>query len=219
MTARPWLLDAFCGAGGAGWGYHLAGWRVFGVDHVEQPHYPFPFYQGCALAFITEHGHQFSAIHASPPCQAYSNLNAYNGHTYPDLVAPTRTRLVSTGLPWIIENVPTAPLINPTQRCGCMYGLRLYRSRDFESSFLIPDRAPDHRQNHTALCVRNGYLPTITRPYMSIHGGKHSRAWQVKACEYMGVPWMTTIREVCEAIPPAYTEEMGGYLMREVGAS
>ena len=43
-------------------------------------------------------------------------------------------------------------------------------------------------------------------------------AWREKAADVMGVPWTATIREVCEAIPPAYTEHIGGYLMAEVQA-
>jgi DNA (cytosine-5)-methyltransferase 1 len=51
---------------------------------------------------------------------------------------------------------------------------------------------------------------------MSIHGGRHSKAWQRKAAEVMGVPWMKTIPEVCEAIPPAYTRYVGERLLRHV---
>jgi DNA (cytosine-5)-methyltransferase 1 len=47
---------------------------------------------------------------------------------------------------------------------------------------------------------------------MSIHGGKHSKAWRERACVEMGTPWMRTIAEVCEAIPPAYTAHVGAAL-------
>jgi DNA (cytosine-5)-methyltransferase 1 len=220
VVIKPKILDAFSCEGGAGMGYYLAGFDVTGVDIDPQPRYPFKFIQSDAISFIKEHGHEFDAIHTSPPCQHHSNLNAYNHHEYPDLIDETRDALIACGKPWVIENVPRAPLRNPTILCGQAFGLLLYRERKFESSFIIPMISCGP---HIELCTRNGYLPTPARPYMSIHGGKHSRAWQHKACEVMGVPWMAAtnniplgIRKVCEAIPPAYTEYVGKYLINEV---
>ena len=64
------LLDLFCGGGGAAVGYHRAGFdEIVGVDIVNQPRYPFQFVQADALEFVAEYGHEFDAIHASPPCQ------------------------------------------------------------------------------------------------------------------------------------------------------
>jgi DNA (cytosine-5)-methyltransferase 1 len=67
------LLDAFCCAGGASMGYHRAGFEVEGNDIAPHPRYPFRFHQGDAVEFIKEHGHEYDAIAASPPCQAYTN--------------------------------------------------------------------------------------------------------------------------------------------------
>lgn len=191
-------------------GYHLAGFEVVGVDIDPQPNYPFRFIQADAMTFPLA---GFAASHASPPCQAYSPLNAYNKVTYPDLVNPIRIRLQASGLPYVIENVPQAPLRDPVELCGPMFGLKVYRHRAFEASFRLD--TPKHLP-HVALCTRNGYLPTPERPFMSIHGGKHSRAWQRKAREVMGTPWMETIKEVCESIPPAYTEHIGHQLRAAV---
>lgn len=210
---RPHLLDAFCGAGGAGMGYWQVGFDVTGVDIAPQPRYPFDFYQGDAIEFIKTHGYKFDAIHASPPCQYHSNLNAYNQCDYPDLIPDTRIALKELEVPWVIENVPQAPLINPITVCGQELGLLMYRPRKFESPVPILEIPCTP---HIKLCARNGYLPTAKKPYMSIHGGKHSKAWQKKASECMGTPWMCTIREVCEAIPPAYTEYVERFLMAEV---
>ena len=108
---RPRLLDLFCGAGGAAMGYYRAGFDVVGVDIKPQPRYPFEFHQGDALAYPTD---RFDAIHASPPCQAYSQgtlSQRARGDVYPDLVAPTRQTLNCSGLPWVIENVPGAPQV------------------------------------------------------------------------------------------------------------
>jgi DNA (cytosine-5)-methyltransferase 1 len=220
---KPVLLDLFCGAGGCTKGYQEAGFYVVGVDLKPQPNY-------CGDTFIRVDALEMAealakdralfcgpgltvlqpdAIHASPPCQAYSPLNAYNDKSYPDLVDSVRELLIAVGLPYVIENVPQAPLREPTILCGGMFGRRVYRHRGFETSF--PLLAPGHPP-HTARCVRNGYLPDQDQ-FMSIHGGKHSKAWQAKAAEVMGTPWMKTIPEVCEALPPAFTRHIGEYLM------
>jgi DNA (cytosine-5)-methyltransferase 1 len=211
--SHPVLLDLFAGAGGAAVGYALAGFHVIGVDIDPQPDYPFQFIQRDVMDFdlgalISNSG--AVAIHASPPCQAYSPLNAYNKLPYPDLVEPVRELLIDTTLPFIIENVPQAPLLNPILLCGTMFGLKLYRHRHFESNMALA--APPHPR-HVARCTRNGYLPTPDAPFMTISGGKHSRAWREKACEEMGTPWMKTVHDVSESVPPSYTTFTGGQLM------
>jgi DNA (cytosine-5)-methyltransferase 1 len=169
---RPRILDLFCGAGGAGMGYSRAGFEVVGVDIEPQPRYQFEFIQADALevlapwhdddgSFRSPWVQRFDAIHASPPCQAYTPLNAYNHKAYPDLVFDTRVLLEQTGLPYVIENVTQAPLIDPTTLCGTMFGLRLYRHKAFEASFSLGARA---HPRHLARCSRNGYLPTAERP-------------------------------------------------------
>jgi len=93
---KPVLLDAFCKAGGAGMGYHLAGFEVIGVDIEPQPRYPFKFVQADALEFITTHGHEFDIIHASPPCQFYSVTSSLSNGDHPDLIKATRDSLLMT---------------------------------------------------------------------------------------------------------------------------
>src|SRR3990167_2895583 len=106
------LLDLFCGAGGAAVGYHQAGFdTIVGVDIKPQKHYPFTFVEADALEYLAEHGHEFDAIHASPPCQGYSimrNLPWLRDKDYPLLIEPIRERLIAAAVPYIIENVAGA---------------------------------------------------------------------------------------------------------------
>lgn len=206
------LLDLFCCAGGAAEGYTQAGFQVTGVDISPQPNYQDDFIQADVMALTVDFLRSFDAIHASPPCQHYSPLNAYNHKDYPDLIEPVRAMLVASGRPYIMENVPQAPLLNPTILCGGMFNLRVYRHRGFETSFAAS--APEHMP-HVAICARNGYLPSDGQN-MTVSGGRHSEAWRARAAVEMGLPWTKTIREVCEAIPPAYTKHLGLQMMERL---
>ena len=152
---RPRILDLFSGAGGAGMGYSRAGFDVVGVDIAFQKNYPFTFHQGDALEFCREHGHEFDAIHASPPCQAFTALRTMpNAKEHKDLLTPTRELLQEMGLPYVIENVPGAPMHNYVMLCGSMFGLgcadaELRRHRHFETwpfSVLTPPCAHGWKQ-------------------------------------------------------------------------
>lgn len=107
--SRPRLLDLFCGAGGAAMGYHRAGFDVVGVDIKPQKHYPFEFHQGDALEYVAAHGHEYDVIHASPPCQGYSEETPleYRGN-HPRMIGAVRDALQKIGKPYIIENVDGA---------------------------------------------------------------------------------------------------------------
>ena len=208
------LLDLFCCAGGAAYGYAEAGFEVVGVDIDHQPRYPFRFVRADVFSLELKDLRKFDLIHASPMCQAHSTLNAYNQLTYPNQIAQVRELLRAAGVPYVIENVMQAPLEAPVMLCGAMFGLRLYRHRGFETSF--PLVAPNH-PGHVLKCARNGNLP-VGDEFMTITGGKHSHAWRERAAAEMGLPWMTTVREVCEALPPAYTRYVGQQF-RSINAS
>lgn len=149
---RPLLLDAFCGAGGCSVGYHRAGFDVVGVDNRPQKNYPFEIHQADAIEFIREHGHEYDAIHASPPCQGYSRMRHLpwlKDREYPMLIEATREALESTGRLWVIENVEDAPLLNGITLCGVMFGLKVYRHRKFESNILL--LAPPHQKHRVVI--------------------------------------------------------------------
>ncbi|MEV0343178.1 DNA methylase [Nocardia sp. NPDC050713] len=209
MSRRPRLLDLYCCAGGAAMGYHRAGFEVVGVDIAPQPRYPFTFHQGDAIEFLTAHGHEFDMVHASPPCQRYSPLAAlYPDREYPDLVAATRTALIAVGTPFVIENVMPAPmdLVRSITLCGSMFGLRTYRHRRFESNVAL--RPPAH-PTHTARTA------TTRRRQRWAEGWNVSVTGHIGTYvgpEAMGIDWMNG-DELCQAIPPAYTEHVGAQLL------
>ncbi len=219
--SKPRLLDLFCCAGGAGVGYHRAGFEVIGVDIKPQPNYPYLFVQADALTLSPEFLAQFDAIHASPPCQSYSDLAKRNGNadSWPRLVEPIRDILISTGLPYIIENVEGAPLIDPVVLCGTMFtGLRVLRHRLFETNF--PLSAPPHGIHpkvHTFDKRKSHYGKTNDMvDFVQVTGGGNSSV--AAARDAMGIEWMTK-NELNEAIPPAYTEYIGEALIEHLVAT
>jgi DNA (cytosine-5)-methyltransferase 1 len=205
---KPRLLDLFCGAGGATKGYQRAGFHVVGVDVKPQPNYcGDEFHQADALEYVVDHGESFDAIHASPPCQAYirGGSQARDGR-HPKLIEPVRETLRVTRHPYVIENVPGAPLLTTFMLCGSMFGLPIRRHRLFEMRPHRFDLVPpcDHSQ-----------------PIVGVYGNPHGKrgAWKgmltsdlATWSRAMGIDWMTA-KEIALAIPPVYTEWIGRRLM------
>lgn len=211
------LLDLFSGAGGAARGYQQAGFHVTGVDIRPQPRYAGDaFVQGDALEYLAAHGTEFDAVHSSPPCQRYSIGSAAAraaGRQYPDLVAATRTALIETNRPWVIENVPGAPIRADIILCGCMFpdlpGLR--RQRWFELSWPLAQLAsPCHHPDPIVTVLSNGSAGPnqLLRPM-------RGAAWQAMRQKAMGIDWMTR-RELGQAIPPRFTEHIGTLLLDHI---
>lgn len=214
------LLDLFCGAGGASMGYHLAGFdEIVGVDLNPMPDYPFTFHQGDALDYCRRYGRKFDAIHASPPCQHYSTLNRGmldNHEDHPNLVATTRHYLITSKRPYVIENVPSAPLVTPIMLCGEMFGLGVIKHRKFETSF--PIEQPDHIP-HRGNTRRRNHGINYDGPYFGVFG--HGGGWDGTIADWqqaMGIDWMTTRKPLAQAIPPAYTRWIGERLKAHLSA-
>lgn len=234
VGTRPRLLDLFCSAGGAGMGYHQAGFDVVGVDIRPQPRYPFEFIQADVLSLDPGSiACSFHAVHASPPCQAHTSMKTmHNAREHHDLVPATREMLRASQLPYAIENVVGAPLDAPIMLCGTMFGLGaqdadLLRHRLFEMSeppLFVPQCQHGRR---ATLGVYGGHVRNRKR--VSSVGGEGARGSRGKldkgvdeftvedAREAMGIDWMT-LAELCQAIPPAYTRWIGQHLMEQVAA-
>jgi DNA (cytosine-5)-methyltransferase 1 len=203
------LLDLFCGAGGAAWGYHLAGFdEITGVDIKPQPRYPFEFIQADALEYLAEHGQEFDMIHASPPCQRFSNATP-NSHKegHPDLIKPVRKLLRRIGKPYVIENVTGARrhLKTPVMLCGSMFGLNVYRHRWFEIWPPVLLLSPPCRHDFTPVYI------TGSTGWGGCDFSRKDASIDQKR-EAMGILWMTT-DEIDQAIPPAYTKFIGSKLL------
>jgi DNA (cytosine-5)-methyltransferase 1 len=224
---RPRLLDLFCCEGGAGRGYQLAGWDVTGVDLRRIHNYPGEFHRADALDYARAHAGEFDAIVGSPPCQRFTDLyhrhkeeeaGLFEGERYPDLIAATREVTIASGLPYIIENVEGAPLLDPVVLCGSMFGLgtdcvdgkwrQLRRHRLFESNIALtaPGGCAHDGQPVGVYGVGGGGPNAATRGY---------KATRSEALAAMGTPWMTAYG-VSQAIPPAYTEHLGSLLLANV---
>jgi DNA (cytosine-5)-methyltransferase 1 len=221
---EPKLLDLFCGAGGASMGFHMAGFKVDGVDAVDHPSYPFDMIVSDALTVDLD---GYDAYAASPPCQGYGHFrHRWDASKWPLLIAPIRARLEATGKPFVIENVEDArwDMKNPTMLCGSSFGLRVRRHRLFETNFPLPNLACDHawqdRHRPYRLYVGKsrlggrGYRESGIQP---VYGGNHNvggRSPFFKSVA-MGIDWMSQ-EDLNEAIPPAYTRYVGQHLMQAV---
>lgn len=199
-------------------GYHRAGFHVEGVDINPQKNYPFKFYQADALDWLETWADDYDAVHASPPCQAYTSKEATWGRArthwpdHPDLLGPTRAMLQASGLPYIIENVVGAPLDGALMLCGSMFGLGVSKHRVFETNWDMPILAPatcDHRDLYDPWSGAGRSADKLREAqgidWLPISGGASRKAG------YTG--------DLFNAIPPAYTEWIGGHLMRHLDAS
>jgi DNA (cytosine-5)-methyltransferase 1 len=208
---RPLALDMFCGAGGVAEGLYRAGYQPIGVDINPQKNYPFPFIQADVMNLSFA---RFALAWASPPCQGYSDMqHAPGAKEHPLLIEPIRNKLIRSKVPYVIENVMGAPLVNPIVLCGCQFGLgvegfRLERKRQFECSFAVDQpKCKDH-----------------SLPVIGMYGGhvrcRSSKFWRGTGADFpnqdkpalakqaMGIDWMT-MNEMSQAIPPAFAQYIG----------
>jgi DNA (cytosine-5)-methyltransferase 1 len=228
-------MDWYCCAGGSAMGYWHAiqdsGIRIIGVDKKYQPHYPFAFFEGDAreaMDVIISGGYwngigleDIAANHGSPPCQKftrYRNLNSVRVSTdekYEDLIPDTRERFQAMGLPYVIENVPGAPLVNPAQLCGTSFWIPVRRHRWFELGNWDVPVVPDCRHERYTDRIFPG---STNRPNgrTVCNVGEYRVPLKVQK-EAMQVDWPVTLREISEMVPPAMTKWLGERLLESLG--
>jgi DNA (cytosine-5)-methyltransferase 1 len=208
------IVDLFCGAGGASVGYSKAfpDAEIVGVDVVRQHDYPFEFILADAMTFDVS---GFDLIHASPPCKLWTVARKVAAaktdvlfDPHPDLLTPTLARLRELSTPWVVENVPGAPLSPAVVLCGSMFGLRVRRHRLFATSFVVdPPRCRHDLQSDVVGVYGLGGAWTRTAP-----GGGGRKVVGADAADALGITHTTRQSGLSQAIPPAYTEFLGRQL-------
>ena len=191
-------------------GYAKAGYEVVGMDIKHGKRYPFEYIRRDVMTLRPEDLEGFDLIHASPPCQTYSvtkHLRVAQGKSTSkqDLLAQVRSLLVVSEIPYVIENVKGAPLIDPVQLCGSAFGLKVRRHRLFESSMELRGTDCHHKEQGKPVGIYGSMRDEIP-------GGGHTAKTMHEAHEAMGIDWMIW-GELVEAIPPAYTHYIGQQIL------
>src|SRR5262249_3324759 len=149
------------------------------------------------------HALEWAAIHASPPCQAFTQMSArWRGRgtkadTHLDLLTPTLATLRPLHTPYVVENVQGAKHhMRPTLSLhGGMFDLGLHGRRLFEASDFIPP--PRMRQTESPIGVY-GTKPDGRKTCRYRNNGNYKGKSLIRAAksleeasEVMGIDWMT----------------------------
>ena len=115
-------------------------------------------------------------------------------------------RLAVVSVPWVVENVPEAPLRADYILCGSQFGLKACAGdRVFQVSwggFRFAHRAPCSHRELTAVHSAQRRARTAPTPTQ----------WA------MGIDWMSK-EEARQAIPPAYSEHIGLQLLEHLAVT
>lgn len=216
------LLDLFSCAGVGSFGYADVGFDVVGVDIKPQPNHPFEFHQGDAIEWLmSDEPEAFDAIHASPPCQAFTraqHLRDAQGGTASsgDLLTPTLEILRErwSHKIFVVENVPGAKSLMPgaAVECGSAYSLGVRRHRLFLSNVPLVSSGCRHKWQGRPWGVYHkpkDDIPSGGRTARDLEHGK----------QVMGVTQDVKWDELKEGLPPAFTAHVGYQLRRHLEQS
>ena len=231
---RPRLLETHACQGGATAGYIRAGWDVTAIDNDGRHAKYNPaqtFIVADAASFIREHGHEYDAIHTSPPCQWYTRGNApRRGQTtrWERTIPAIREALDATGRPYVIENVKDAgwDMRTPVTLCGCMFdlstvdtdGIRIHlqRPRLFETNWgMVAPKACDHSAHRWVAGAYGGARRDKYEAKYVRKGGYVPREKDVVKA-LLGIDHDMTWNGLFECVPPAYTECLGKQFLSQV---
>lgn len=219
---RPLLVDLCCKAGGCSLGYAAAGFDVIGVDIDPQPRYQFKFKQADVLSLdLAKAFPKARAFHASPPCQVFSvSTKRYRnqGKQYVDVLTPLREKLLQDGRPFVIENVPGAPMRRDLVLCGEMFGLRVIRHRWFEIERAVVLQPPHMKHQGYASGLNGTHVNKERQEFYYYTVCGHGRRNIDKVENWrnaMGIRHMIR-SELSQAVPPVYTEYIGRQLITQV---
>ena len=218
ISSKPLALDLFCGGGGTCLGLQAAGFEVVGVD-INSRHghvYPGHFICGDILTLPMDLS-QFDFIWASPPCQRFSYQLGNRpkiAEQHPDLIEPTRV-IVSVAPFWCIENVAKAPLKKTFSLTGPQVGLpKLWRRRIFEANFFLLEPPCMPRPKEIVSVSQSGGIGTKSRAARVSRNLNPDRYAKREMAKAMGLyPTEMTMRQIGEAVPPAYAEYIGRHVM------
>jgi DNA (cytosine-5)-methyltransferase 1 len=225
---RPVVIDSMCCEGGAAAGLWDAGFQPIGIDHDQRAlkRYPFPHFPGDVFTLVPTLVAMFGAVAvwASPHCQPHSASKHAHSKQYPDQLEDTRALLRATGLPYIIENVERAPLLDPITLCGATFGLTaidddgqrlvMRRHRKFETNahlFGQPCECAEYKRRGYRVAGAYGGGSSDKQHAQHVRRGGYTPSKRVQE-NMLGIGWMTR-HGLNQSVPPAYSRYLGVQLM------
>lgn len=220
---EKWVLDLYCGVGGATRGYQARGYKVFGVDKIPQPHY---CGDGFALLDALEFlelfsGARFCFVHASPPCEEDNTLTKGTndamgwGSEHEQLVPATRMALEAWGLPFVLEQPSNGSQVRrDLMLCMDMFRFGeppwVQRHRDFElHGISVP---PLVHPKHVGYVRGYNHYGYQEGPYIAGYGNGGGKGTISELQYAMQMNWAVERQELVKAIPPAYTNYIGRFI-------